>query len=51
MTPETVASRARITSLIVATAFFMEQLDGSVIATSLPQIARSASTRSTSASA
>jgi EmrB/QacA subfamily drug resistance transporter len=41
MTPETVASRARITSLIVATAFFMEQLDGSVIATSLPQIARS----------
>ena len=34
-------SRARITSLIVASAFFMEQLDGSVIATSLPQIARS----------
>jgi EmrB/QacA subfamily drug resistance transporter len=32
---------ARITSLIVASAFFMEQLDGSVIATSLPQIANS----------
>ncbi len=30
---------ARLTSLIVASAFFMEQLDGSVIATSLPQIA------------
>jgi EmrB/QacA subfamily drug resistance transporter len=29
---------ARLTSLIVASAFFMEQLDGSVIATSLPQI-------------
>jgi MFS family permease len=32
---------ARLTSLIVASAFFMEQLDGSVIATSLPQIAAS----------
>jgi EmrB/QacA subfamily drug resistance transporter len=32
---------ARLTSLIVASAFFMEQLDGSVIATSLPQIATS----------
>jgi len=41
MTAETAASRARITSLIVASAFFMEQLDGSVIATSLPQIAQS----------
>ena len=37
----TVSSRSRVTSLIVASAFFMEQLDGSVIATSLPQIARS----------
>ena len=35
MTPAT-----RITSLIVASAFFMEQLDGSVIATSLPQMAQ-----------
>jgi MFS family permease len=33
--------RSRITALIVASAFFMEQLDGSVIATSLPQIADS----------
>jgi EmrB/QacA subfamily drug resistance transporter len=41
MTVESTESRARITSLIVASAFFMEQLDGSVIATSLPQIARS----------
>jgi MFS family permease len=32
---------ARLTSLIVASAFFMEQLDGSVIATSLPQIGAS----------
>jgi EmrB/QacA subfamily drug resistance transporter len=33
--------RARLTSLIVACSFFMEQLDGSVIATSLPQIGAS----------
>jgi EmrB/QacA subfamily drug resistance transporter len=41
MASDSAGSRARITSLIVASAFFMEQLDGSVIATSLPQIARS----------
>ena len=35
------SSGARLTSLIVASAFFMEQLDGSVIATSLPQIGAS----------
>jgi EmrB/QacA subfamily drug resistance transporter len=35
------SARARLTSLIVSCAFFMEQLDGSVIATSLPQIATS----------
>jgi MFS family permease len=34
-------SGADVTALIVASAFFMEQLDGSVIATSLPQIASS----------
>jgi EmrB/QacA subfamily drug resistance transporter len=38
---EVISRGARITSLIVASAFFMEQLDGSVIATSLPQIAHS----------
>jgi EmrB/QacA subfamily drug resistance transporter len=38
--PET-ASRSHVTALIVASAFFMEQLDGSVIATSLPQIGAS----------
>jgi EmrB/QacA subfamily drug resistance transporter len=37
--PGAFSSRARLTSLIIASAFFMEQLDGSVIATSLPQIA------------
>ena len=37
----------RITALIVAGAFFMEQLDGSVIATSLPQIAASFGVRPT----
>jgi EmrB/QacA subfamily drug resistance transporter len=36
--PETFSARARVTSVIVSCAFFMEQLDGSVIATSLPQI-------------
>ena len=35
------AGTAGVTALIVASAFFMEQLDGSVIATSLPQIAHS----------
>jgi EmrB/QacA subfamily drug resistance transporter len=35
------STHARLTSLIIASAFFMEQLDGSVIATSLPQIAAS----------
>jgi EmrB/QacA subfamily drug resistance transporter len=35
------SARARVTSLIISCAFFMEQLDGSVIATSLPQIATS----------
>ena len=39
--PSVLDPRARLTSLIVASAFFMEQLDGSVIATSLPQIAAS----------
>jgi EmrB/QacA subfamily drug resistance transporter len=33
------SSRSQVTALIVASAFFMEQLDGTVIATSLPQIA------------
>jgi EmrB/QacA subfamily drug resistance transporter len=37
----TLSPGTRLTSLIVASAFFMEQLDGSVIATSLPQIAAS----------
>jgi EmrB/QacA subfamily drug resistance transporter len=35
------SAKARLTSLIISCAFFMEQLDGSVIATSLPQIANS----------
>ncbi len=37
-------SRAKLTALIVACALFMENLDGTIIATALPQIARSLDT-------
>src|ERR1700761_1024251 len=37
----TVSSRNILTPLIVACALFMEQLDGSIIATALPTISRS----------
>ena len=38
--PTQIGSRARLTALIVATALFMQNLDGTVIATALPTMAR-----------
>ena len=40
-TPPPARGRARTTALIVASAMFMEQLDGTVLATALPTMARS----------
>ncbi|HTI81363.1 MAG TPA: MFS transporter, partial [Acetobacteraceae bacterium] len=40
-TPEPPRASARTVSLIVASAMFMEQLDGTVLATALPSMARS----------
>jgi EmrB/QacA subfamily drug resistance transporter len=39
--PGTTGSRSKLVALIVATAFFMQNLDGAIITTSLPQMAAS----------